>query len=266
MKGWERGMSQGRKTPEEIRQKVRDLLFENENLYGKQLKEGVEKDPAFQKTNISLRTYQSIIKEELPKVRMVKASIPENIWTLGAFANTREVVPEAVPYIMEMQTWARDQRMSISERPYPPVSVRQAKWACCILPLYFTIFGPDKKLSDFGLGWLWRWSRAYSVDERLYELAGKKGVFDTSELDSALLRGDRIDSFGDTYVRFSGDANPDGKNKSVFVTTADKEILKKELKEGPMERSAHTISELPRFKKMIAESEQKKLPRCSLGP
>jgi hypothetical protein len=68
---------------------------------------------------------------------------------------------------------------------------------------------------------LWRWSRAYSIDERLYELSGRQEAFDTSELDAALLRGDRIDSFGDTYVRFSGKANPEGKNNSVFVVTSE---------------------------------------------
>jgi hypothetical protein len=251
-------MAQGKKTPEEIERKVRELLLMDEKLTGKELKAAVEKVPAFAKANISLRTYQSMIREELPKILVIKAAAPENPWSLGALATTNEINPEAVPYIMEMQKWAAAGRMSISGEPYPPVTIRQGRWVSRLLPLYFLRFGADQRVSGFGISWLWRWSRAYSIDERLYELSGKKEPFNTATLDAALIRGDRIDIFGDTYVRFSGDVNPGDKNEPISVVTADKEILTKELKEGPMERNAHTTRELPKFKKMMAETEEKK--------
>jgi hypothetical protein len=246
-------MPQGKKTSAEIVRKVRDLLFRDETLTGKELKTEVEKDRALAKLNISLRTYQLIRKEELPKVQMVRASVPENRWSLGAMANADGVTPEAIPYIMEVQKWALEQKMAISEQPFPPFSVRQAVWASRLLHLFFRMFDPETRLTEFGLSWLWKWSRAYSINERLYELSGKKGAFDTSELDAALLRRDRIDTFGDTYVRFSGEPNPGGENKSISVVTSDQEILKRGLNEPPIEESARTISELPNFKKMIQE-------------
>jgi hypothetical protein len=252
-------MRQGKRTPEEICQKIRELLFEDEKRPGKELKNQVEKDPAFAKLNISVRTYQTIRKRELPKIIMVKASIPENKWSLGAMASTNEITPEAIPYIIEIQRWAPLQMMSISHLPYPPVTVRQAKWVSRILPLFFAIFRPTNETSDIELGWLYKWSRVYAIHERLYELTGKKEVFETSELDAGLLRGDRIDIFGDTYVRFSGKANPGNTSKSIFVVTSDKEILNRSLEEGPIEESVYKLSELPKFKNMVEGLSEKKV-------
>jgi hypothetical protein len=116
------------------------------------------------------------------------------------------------------------------------------------------IYRPEDEISDVGLAWLWQWSRAYSINERSYELGGKAGIFDTSELDTALLRGDRIDSFGDTCVRFSGEFNPEGKKDSVFVETADLKVLIRSLTEKPIEKSVHSISKLPRFKEIKEEN------------
>jgi hypothetical protein len=254
-------MSQGKKTPEEIRQRVRELLFENEKLIGKELKYKVEKDRAFAKLNITERTYQSIKKQELPKVKLLKASIPENTWSLGALGSTNEITPEAVPHIIEMQKWASIQKESITDRPFPPVTVRQAKWVSRILPLYFAIFSHDETLSAVNLpdvnplsvklGWLWRWSKVYTIEERLYELAGKQGAFDTSELDAALLRGDRVDVFGDTYVRFSGDKITGDTKKAITVVTSDEDIRKRSVKESIIEENAHTLKELPKFKNVM---------------
>jgi hypothetical protein len=254
-------MSQGKKTPEVIRQRVKELLFENEKLIGKELKNLVEKDPSFVKINITERTYQAIKKQELPGVKILKASIPENTWSLGALKNTNEMTPEAVPQILELQKWASMQKESITDRPFPPITVRQAKWVSRILPIYFTIVSHDKTLSAVNLpdvnpssaklGWLWRWSKVYSIDERLYELAGKKGAFDTSELDAALLRGDRIDVFGDTYVRFSGDKISGETNKAITAVTSDEDILKQSVQERIIEESAHTLKELPKFKDVM---------------
>jgi hypothetical protein len=247
-------MPQGKKTPDEIYQKIQELLLEDETLLGKELKVRVEKDPVFAKLNITERTYQSIRKKELPKIQMIKASIPENTWSIGALRNNNDITAEAVPYLMAMQKWAPLQVMSISHRPYLPVTVRQAKWVSRILHLFKWKFSPNKDLEDAELGWLWRWSRVYSIYERSYELSGKKESFNTAELDAALLRGDRFDIFGDTYVHFSGNENLANKNESIFVVTSNKEILKRSLKEGPIEESAHNLSELPKFKKMMEET------------
>jgi hypothetical protein len=249
-------MPQGKKTPEALRQRVREILFENECLIGKELKEAVEKDSAYAKLNTTERTYQTIKKEELPGVKMLKASIPENTWSLGAFGNTNEITPEAIPHIIEMQKWASAQKESITDRPLPPVTIRQAKWVSRILPIYFAIVRQNKTLSAVNfpeidpssvkLSWLWRWSKAYSIDERLYDLAGKKGAFNTTELDAALIRGDRIDVFGDTYVRFSGDTS-----KPISVVTSDEDILKRSIKGSIIEKSAPTLGDLPKFKSVM---------------
>jgi hypothetical protein len=261
-------MSQGKKTPEALRQRIRELLFENEKLIGKELKDKVEKDRAFAKLNITERTYQSIKKQELPGVKILKASIPENTWSLGALRNTNEITPDTVPHIIEMQKWASMQKESITEQPFPPVTVRQAKWISRILPLYFVIFSHDETLTavnlpdvnplSIKLGWLWRWSKVYSINERKYEMAGKQGAFDTSELDAALLRGDRIDVFGDTYVRFSGDKISGDANKAITLVTSDEDIRKRSVKEKIIEESAHTIKELPKFKEVMKARRKKK--------
>jgi hypothetical protein len=130
-----------------------------------------------------------------------------------------------------------------------------------ILPLFLTRISRDitesnLELSNAELGWLWRWSKVYSINERLYELTGKKEkqeVFDTSELDAALLRGDRIDVFGDTYVRFSGDKISGGKDKAISVVTSDESIIKRSVKESIIEESAQTLKELPKFKNVMKE-------------
>jgi hypothetical protein len=254
-------MSQGKKTPEEVKQKVRELLFENEKLIGKELKDAVENDPAFSKLNITERTFQSIKKKELPGIKILKASVPENTWSLGALGNTNEITPEAVPHIIEMQKWASMQKESINDQPFPPITVRQAKWISRILPLYFSIVSHDETLSAVNLphvnplsvklGWLWRWSKVYSIEERLYELAGKQGAPDTSELDAALLCGDRIDVFGDTYVRFSGDEISGDTNKVITIVTSDEGILKRSVKESIIEENANTLKELPKFKNVM---------------
>lgn len=227
----------------------------------KEIKGKVEQDPAFTKFDITERTYQTIKKQELPGVKILKASIPENTWSLGAFGNTNEITPEAIPHIIEMQKWASVQKESMTDRPFPPVTIRQAKWVSRILPIYFAIVSQDKTLSAVNLpdinpssvklGWLWRWSKVYSIDERLYELAGKKGAFDTTELDAALIRGDRIDVFGDTYVRFSGDKISGDTSKPITVVTSDEDILKRSVKGSIIEESAHTLGDLPKFKDVM---------------
>jgi hypothetical protein len=249
-------VAQGKRTPEEVIKKVRALLFENDKLTGKELKASIEKEKAFAKLDISLRTYQTLLKEELPTVKMIKSSSPENMWSLGSLANTSEISPEAVPYLIELKKWAQKKKMSLNDNNYPPVTVRQAKWVSRILPMYLRIYRSGEEISDVGLAWLWQWSRAYSINELSYELGGKDGAFDTSELDASMLRGDRIDTFGDTFVRFSGEVNPEGKKDSVFVVTADPEILKKSLTEGPIEKSAKTIGELPKFKETMKGNKE----------
>jgi hypothetical protein len=250
-------MAQGKRTPEEVIRKVRALLFENDKLTGKELKAATEKEKAYAKLDISIRTYQTLLKEELPMVKMIKTSSPENIWSLGSCANVGEISPEAVPYLLELKGWALKQKMSLNYNYYPPVTVRQAKWVSRILPMYLRNYRPGEEINEVGLAWLWQWSRAYSINERSYDLGGKEGVFDTSELDAAMLRGDRVDSFGDTYVRFSGEVNPEGKKDSVFVVTADPKILKRSLIEGRIEKSAHSISELPMFKEIMKGNKDK---------
>lgn len=248
-------MARGKRTPEEVIRKVRALLFENDKLTGKELKAEVETGKVFAKLDISLRTYQTLLKEELPVVKSIKTSSPENSWSLGSLSTTGEISPEAVPYLLELKMWAQKQKISLNDNNYPPVTVRQAKWVSRILPMYLRIHRPGEETSDVGLAWIWQWSRAYSINERSYEMGGKVEIFDTSELDAAMLRGDRIDSFGDTYVRFSGEFNPESKKDSVFVATADPKVLKRSLTEEPIEKSAHSISELPRFKKIMKENK-----------
>jgi hypothetical protein len=251
-------MPQGKETPNEIIQMIRTLLLENEKLTGKEVKAKVE--DKFSKVHYSVRTYQSKIKEELPKVKILKSNIPENTWSIGSSANTNEIMPEAIPHIIELQKWALMQKESITQLAFPPITVRQGKWVSRLLPLYFTIVGHDKKMTAVNLpdvnpysdklGWLWRWSKVYSIEERLYELTGKKEkheAFDTSILDAALVRQDRIDIFGDTYVRFSGD------NQKITVITSDESIIKRSVDENIIEKTADYISELPKFKKVMKE-------------
>jgi hypothetical protein len=255
-----RKMARGKRTPEELKRKVRALLFEDDELTGKELKASVEKEKLYARLNISLRSYQNLLKEELPIVKLIKTSAPENTWSLGSLANSSEITTEAVPYLLELKSWAQKQKMSLNDNNYPPLTVRQAKWVSRILPVYLRIFRPEEEINDLGLAWLWQWSRAYSINERSWELSGKEGIFDTSELDAAMLRGDRIDNFGDTYVRLSGKVNLDGKEDSVFVVTGDPKILKKTLTEGPMEKSALSISELPKFKEIMKGNKEPSAP------
>lgn len=253
-------MARGKKTPEELKQKVQELLFDNEKLMGKELKVEVEKEKTFAKLNTTVRTFQSIKKEALPKIKAMKASDPEKIWTLGSLANPKnEIPPESVPHIMELQKWAEAQTQSINNLPYPPVTVRQAKWASRILPIYFAMFGESElppnlfEINQYSgkLSWLWRWSKVYAINERIYELSdgSKTESFSTPELDAAIMRPDRIDTFGESYLHF-------GSGSGISVITSDKEIRKQQM-HGDIEKSAPTLGELSKFKRAMEERGKK---------
>jgi hypothetical protein len=55
---------------------------------------------------------------------------------------------------------------------------------------------------------------------------------------------------------FSGEVNSEGKKDSVFVVTADPKMLKRSLMEVPIEKSAKSIRELPKFRETMKSNKE----------
>lgn len=144
----------------------------------------------------------SVIQRELKRIRdKDKASESEGkhwelLWHLGLMREY-SISPEAAIYILAVQTWAEHNQ-------HEPVTIGQAQW---IARLYSCISDVRDKRNikdrDKDLNWLWHWSRAYAIEERVSELAPP---FDTSRLDKALREFAAAEVFPDwAYVIFTRD-------------------------------------------------------------
>ena len=134
-------------------------------------------------------------------------------WQLGSL-NDCPLPPESIPYIMAVNNWAGKQKERFTEAAYPPVTIRQAKWISYLQPIYVML--KPKRFS-----WLWGWSKAYAVKERLHEMEneeageGKKAPFDTTELDEAMYSGDTVETFGDMFMTWTRDPSKIGIMEAV---------------------------------------------------
>ncbi|HEX76205.1 MAG TPA: hypothetical protein G4O12_06440 [Dehalococcoidia bacterium] len=124
----------------------------------------------------------------------------DNLWHLGLMEKYPAIIPEAVLHILAVQAWAK-------RTQHEAVTVGQAIW---ISRLYTCISNTEltgkRKERDAALRWLWHWSRAYAIEEKLSFIA--KIPPDTTNLDTALSDFAGIEVFPD-YAYFIG--TKDGK-------------------------------------------------------
>lgn len=166
-------MPQGKLVPRPIKEKVKDLLYKDSKLTGKELKAQVEAEPEFAETKYTERTYQNIKKEVLPQVHVVKAAVPERAWSLGAlslpeFSNLPSSVVRKIMEFQRIEKQGKDQALTI----------RQARW---IARLYGIIGNNNDELREVVY--------IYSTLERAHELSGDPAPFDTSRYDIGLNQG-----------------------------------------------------------------------------
>ncbi len=94
-------------------------------------------------------------------------------WSLGSFVEC-EIPPDLVPLVMALDFGLQGQGQRLT--------IRQAKW---IVRLSGLPFFKDGKNDD---GQLLSWARGFALHEQIWEARGKKNKFDSSELDTGLLK------------------------------------------------------------------------------
>jgi len=106
-------------------------------------------------------------------------------WNMAALKYYK-VSNDATLHIMEVHTWAKQQIAKpeadwLKQRKKPtPVTIRQAIWISRLQPLIGKL---DHKMDS----WLWTWSKIYSLAEIEHTMLGKKGPFDSTKIDEALM-------------------------------------------------------------------------------
>ena len=145
-------MSKGHAVPESVTKKVRELLLENDNLTGKELKRDVEN--TIEGISYTERKYQQMKQEELPGITRMKNSFLEQPWSVMAKC---PIDPQALPIVLDIwkkKTEAYYVNKSKKEQEKKPgkvpenvkgektdiepklLTVRQARW---ISRLYFEV-------------------------------------------------------------------------------------------------------------------------------
>jgi hypothetical protein len=170
-----RGRPKGkRNTPEEVIHLLRQLLFDNEKLTGKELKSIVEE--RIKGVNLSVRTYQVLKDNEMSRVKAEKDKRIDVPWSLGTLKE-HPLPPDAIPLVLE----ALNSKAIFGRGP----TIRVARWISILYPVI-----KDKKM-------LFRLSWYYALHERINSLAGNQD-YDTREFDSRLSNPNKLLNYFDS--------------------------------------------------------------------
>jgi hypothetical protein len=172
-----------------------------------------------------LSAIQKHLEKIKPRYINLQAEGLDIPWTMANIKD-KGVPAEVIPYITNVQAWAKTQIDHIKPddcfslaREYLPITLRQAIW---ISRLYI-LAGDWRHLKEQNIRWLWAWSRAYSLSEMQSKLLGND-KHDSSFLDTNLIAGAAIDIRGKAFFVMP----KDGK---TYMGIADEGVLK-QIKDG----------------------------------
>ena len=141
-------------------------------------------------------------KQDWPGLRAVQARLPgikdkfnskefqdlEAPWHLGALENY-PLPSEAIPFILMVQSYAKNYPDPVLKTSLDPVSIRQAKWIARLYPIVGDLVKKKKPKDNIprAAAFLYHWSKVYTKHEVVCDLA--RISFDTYELDQGLRKG-----------------------------------------------------------------------------
>ncbi len=170
-----------------------------------------------------INSIQRYIREEL-KPNESKPQYLDQPWSLGLMAEKKleyRIPPEAVPYVLVVQSWAENYPDDVFKKPHAPLTIRQALW---VARLYGTITPKAMEKAQknvrmrYSIGhYLYQWSEAYATRERICKMT--RTPFDTKNLDRLLgTMGEPITGNKTTVIFFR-------EGMSFEIDTIDEELL-----------------------------------------
>ena len=170
--------------PEAAIEKIRGLLFVNEKLSGKQLKEYVETELGI---NYDLRSYQNVKKQELPTIQAEKNKELDVPWQTSTLRDN-PIPPGSIAWLITIQAL---RKQSYSK----PLTIREAIWfsrlsgfrelLSTLSQQPYSKMVPNKK-NIFISHIIATWAQMYAYREKLDIIANIKKP-DYSDLDSYIV-------------------------------------------------------------------------------
>lgn len=203
------------KRPKGTRELVIDIFAEHPEWNATQVHERYKiliGDPT---RAVGLSSIQKYLEEMKPPYNEDKKEGLEEHWHIGIMAKNYNIPADAVPYIVMVQNWVKQNMDPIFNKPLEPLSVRDALWISRLYAMWSLDGLQSKDMPGIAYA-LYSWAKAYSRRERICKLLKKE--FDTYELDQALSERARPVIVGKSILMFF-------KDDSFSIDSADPEIL-----------------------------------------